>query len=316
VVDRRPGPLVWQHVLHPGQPARGKETSLRSRNDRRRIPAAGCREGQAAAAGGNRGTNGRAGRHLGRERDHRGSGSARVPADQGRAKGGIFGMFKSQDYELVREDRESPSGRSLDGLLLYETRLKDALFEDGTSVKLSDLKNKFHEDLAKVKSDLYEETAHVLRLFPSSPDTVRHIYQAVGIGTAVAGGLLAAFLGSAFGGALIGIPFVAGGFSLALLSPTMPRRTAPGSALYRRCLGFRLYMTTAERSVRRSRRGPISSRSTCRMQSSMGASRTGRRLSKGWDWRGARLVGTSGATFLRPRSSRRACAISLRVSRA
>ena len=185
-------------------------------------------------------------------------------------------MFKSQDYELVREDRESPSGRSLDGLLLYETRLKDALFEDGTSVKLSDLKNKFHEDLAKVKSDLYEETAHVLRLFPSSLDTVRHIYQALGIGTAVAGGLLAAFLGSAFGGALIGIPFVAGGFSLALLSPTMPRRTAPGSALYRRCLGFRLYMTTAERSVRRSRRGPISSRSTCRMQSSMGASRTGR----------------------------------------
>ena len=208
------------------------------------------------------------------------------------------------------------SGRSLDGLLPYETRLKDALFEAATSVKLSDLKNKFHEDLAKVKSDLYEETAHVLRLFPSSPDTVRHIYQAVGIGTAVAGGLLAAFLGSAFGGALIGIPFVAGGFSLALLSPTMPRRTAPGSALYRRCLGFRLYMTTAERSVRRSRRGPISSRSTCRMQSSMGASRTGRRLSKGWDWRGARLVGTSGATFLRPRSSRRACAISLRVSRA
>jgi hypothetical protein len=162
-------------------------------------------------------------------------------------KGGIFGVFKSQDYELVRQDGASPAGRSLDGLLPFESRLKDALFEGGTSVKLSDLKNKFHEDLAKVKSDLYEEAAHVLRLFPSSPDTVRHIYQAVGIGTAVAGGLLAAFLGSAFGGALIGIPFVAGGFWLALLSPTMPRRTAPGRVLYRRCLGFRLYMTTAEK---------------------------------------------------------------------
>src|SRR5207247_3223282 len=150
------------------------------RDERGRMPAAGCREGQAAAAGGNRGSNGRAGRHLGRERDHRGSGSARVPADQGRAKGGIFGMFKSQDYELVREDRESPSGRSLDGLLLYETRLKDALFEDGTSVKLSDLKNKFHEDLAKVKSDLYEASAHELRLYQSRRDTVRHIYQAHG----------------------------------------------------------------------------------------------------------------------------------------
>jgi len=79
-------------------------------------------------------------------------------------------MFKSQDYELVREDRESPSGRSLDGLLLYETRLKDALFEDGTSVKLSDLKNKFHEDLAKVKSDLYEETATRAKTLSKQPE--------------------------------------------------------------------------------------------------------------------------------------------------
>lgn len=162
-------------------------------------------------------------------------------------KGGIFGMFKSQDYELVRQAGASPGGRSLDGLLAYESRLKDALFDGSSTVKLSSLKNKFHDDLAKVKSDLYEEAAHVLRLFPSSPDTVRHIYQAVGIGAAVAGGLLAALLGSAFGGALVGIPLVTGGFLLALLSPTMPRRTASGRVLYRRCMGFRLYMTTAER---------------------------------------------------------------------
>ena len=162
-------------------------------------------------------------------------------------KGGIFGMFKSQDYELVRQDGASPGGRSLDGLLAYESRLKDALFDGSSTVKLSSLKNKFHDDLAKVKSDLYEEAAHVLRLFPSSPDTVRHIYQAVGIGAAVAGGLLAALLGSAFGGALVGISLVTGGFLLALLSPTMPRRTASGRVLYRRCMGFRLYMTTAER---------------------------------------------------------------------
>ena len=84
----------------------------------------------------------------------------------------------------------------------------DALFESGTSVKLSDLKNQFHDDLANVKSDLYRESVDTLRLFPSSPETVRHIYQAVGIGTAVAGGLLAAFLGSAIGGALIGIPWL------------------------------------------------------------------------------------------------------------
>ncbi len=162
-------------------------------------------------------------------------------------KGGIFGIFKSQDYELVRQDNESLAGRSVDGLLPFESRLKDALFDGETSVKLSDLKNKFHEDLAQVKSDLYEDAVGDLKLFPQNPDRVRTLYRVAGAVIAVAGGAMAYFLGSWFGAGLIGMPIAVGGGILFLLAHLMPRRTASGRVLYRRCLGFRLYMTTAEK---------------------------------------------------------------------
>jgi hypothetical protein len=161
-------------------------------------------------------------------------------------KGGIFGVFKSQDYELVRLD-EPPAGRSRDGLLPYETRLKDALFEGGISVKLSDLKNKFHEDLAEVKNDLYEGAVGDLKLFPQNPDKVRTIYRVAGAVIAGVGAAIAYFFGQWFGAGLIGIPIAAAGVLFFLLAHLMPRRTAPGRVLYRRCLGFRMYMTTAEK---------------------------------------------------------------------
>ena len=161
-------------------------------------------------------------------------------------KGGIFGLFKSQDYGLVRLN-EPPSGHSLDGLLPYESKLKDALFEGGTSVKLSDLKNKFHEDLAEVKSNLYEGAVGDLKLFPQNPDKVRTIYRVAGAVIAGAGAAIAYFFGQWFGAGLVGIPIAVCGGVLFLLAHLMPRRTAPGRVLYRRCLGFRLYMTTAEK---------------------------------------------------------------------
>jgi uncharacterized membrane protein YgcG len=163
-------------------------------------------------------------------------------------KEGIFGVFKSQDYELVRQPgvEETSSSGSRDGLLPYEDRLKDALFEAGDTVKLSELKNKFHDDLTEVKSDLYGEAVQSLKLFPANPDTVRKAYRVAGVVIAIVGGASAYLLGKAFGAGLLGVPIVAGGVLLFFLAPLMPRRTAQGQLLYRRCLGFRLYMTKAE----------------------------------------------------------------------
>ena len=164
-------------------------------------------------------------------------------------KEGFFGVFKNQDYELARKPgvEETSSSGSRDGLLPYENRLKTALFEGADTVKLSELKNKFHDDLAEVKSDLYDEAVQGLKLFPANPDTVRKAYRVGGVVIAIIGGVTAYLLGRAFGAGLLGIPIVAGGVLLFFLAPLMPRRTAQGQLLYRRCLGFRLYMTKAEK---------------------------------------------------------------------
>jgi uncharacterized membrane protein YgcG len=164
--------------------------------------------------------------------------------------GGIFGLFQSRDYELLRDSGPPHEERRgfEDGLKPYESKLLDALFETGSPVQLSDLKNTFHDDLAKIKSDLYEEATTALDMFPGDPEAVRTVYRIAGAAVAVGGGLITFLLGNWFGGGLVGLPVVAGGGLLFLLAHLMPRRTASGRQLYRRCLGFRLYMTKAEKA--------------------------------------------------------------------
>jgi uncharacterized membrane protein YgcG len=154
--------------------------------------------------------------------------------------GGILGLFKSRSYQLTRTDKED--GR----LLPYEQRLLDALFATGQTVKLDDLKNKFYKDLAKVKDDLYQETVAKLNLFPHNPETVRLAYHIGGAAVAAAGATSVWLLGAAAGAGVIGFPIATAGAALFLLAPAMPRRSATGRLLYRRCLGFRRYMVTAE----------------------------------------------------------------------
>jgi hypothetical protein len=160
---------------------------------------------------------------------------------------GLFAAFKKQDYELVREQPADDRDGFQGSLRPFEDRLIDAIFDLGTSVKLSELKNKFHDDLTKVKKDLYEEAVDVLKLFPRSPENVRKWYRAAGFAIAIAGGIAAYALGVAFGAGLVALPVVWGGLVLAALAHLMPRRTAQGRQMYKRCLGFRLYMTKAEK---------------------------------------------------------------------
>jgi uncharacterized membrane protein YgcG len=157
------------------------------------------------------------------------------------AKDGIFGAFKSQDYQLQR--LVSPGG---DTLLPYEERLLKALFKGEASVTLSALKNEFFVDLKAVKSELYEEAVLRNRFFPGDPEKVRSRYRTVGIVAVLGGGAMAWFLGSWFGAGIIGIPVIAGGVLVVLTARIMPSRTALGWHTYRRCLGFRTFMVTAE----------------------------------------------------------------------
>jgi uncharacterized membrane protein len=155
-------------------------------------------------------------------------------------KEGLFGMFQSQDYELERLDQDESE------LLPYERKLLTSLFDGDPTVKLSSLKNKFHTDLQDVKNKLYDESVSHNKFFARDPDDARGQVVIAGIVVAVAGGAIMFGLGKAFGAGVIGIPIIAVGVLLAVFSSAFSRRTAFGWEVYRRCLGFRLYMVTAE----------------------------------------------------------------------
>jgi uncharacterized membrane protein YgcG len=156
-------------------------------------------------------------------------------------KGGILGAFKETDYELASLTKD------VDDLLPYERTLLRGLFDGKETTKLSHLENKFYEDLSQVKAELYEESTRSLRFFARNPEVVRLLYRIAGAIVGVVGLVSIFLLGGALGAGLVGIPIAAGGFGLLLLAHLMPRRTAAGRQMYRRCLGFRTYMVTAEK---------------------------------------------------------------------
>jgi len=155
-------------------------------------------------------------------------------------------VFGNTDYQLEKLKEPGPD----DGLLDYEASLLRRLFEDdqkvGAIVQMSDLKNEFYTDLAKVKEMLYTQVTSKDKFFAGSPQKVRE-YTVLG-GLAIAGlGAAAIFgAGSVLGAGIVGVPIVATGLMGAASAGFMPRRTALGREMFRRCLGFREYMVIAE----------------------------------------------------------------------
>ena len=154
-------------------------------------------------------------------------------------EGGVFGLLQHKDYELTKLTPDAGD------LLPYESQLKDALFDTGDIVKLSDLKNKFHDDLAKVKCSLYEQGVED-KFFPVNPETVRHLFSGAGVAVGLLGGGAVYGLGRLFGGGLIGAPLIVAGVILIFTANAFPRRTGTGRVLYRRSLGFRRFMVESD----------------------------------------------------------------------
>lgn len=187
----------------------------------------------------------------------------------------IFGIFSStQDYELTKLEQAD------EGLLSYERTLVRALFGGKSKVRLSDLKGEFHENLRKVKDELYMEAVKVHRFFPQDPERVRLLYRLVGLGIAVIGGVGIGILGAAFGAALIAIPVLVGGLALLLLGGAMPRRTVRGGEMYRRCWASASTWSPRSRIARDSRKKRTSSMRISPMPSCVAVSKNGPRRSR------------------------------------
>ena len=149
------------------------------------------------------------------------------------------GWFGKPDWRLVQLE-----GR--DDLRRYEQLLLDGLFRDGQTVELSELRNTFASRLVQVRDALYDDTVEQ-GWFRTRPDRVRARWLVVGI-IALIVGVAATVAAAAFTTwALAAVPLALGGLLLLVGHRWMPRRTAKGTAAFRRALGFRRFIDESEK---------------------------------------------------------------------
>lgn len=149
-------------------------------------------------------------------------------------------VFGKSDYRL--EKLKQPD----DALQPYERSLLVSLFAASDKVEMSDLRNNFYDDLARVKDQLYDQVVKSDGYFPRSPSSTRALFIGVGIGVIGLGVAAVAGLGALAGAGVIGIPLIVLGLAVVVLSQAMPRRTGAGREALRRSMGFREFMVTAE----------------------------------------------------------------------
>ncbi len=132
-----------------------------------------------------------------------------------------------------------------DDLAHAEAVLLAALFQGGSPVDLSELRTQFSERLALVEGALYDD-AVAAGWFPTRPDRVRARWRGIGLAAMVLGGGLT-FLAVRFtswGLVVLPLPFL--GLALTALAGRFPRRTARGTALLGRTLGFKQLFDVGE----------------------------------------------------------------------
>jgi uncharacterized membrane protein YgcG len=154
------------------------------------------------------------------------------------------GWFGKPDWKLTRTDTAD------DDLLVYERKLRDALFATGNEVLMSGLKTKFHQQLIEVEDALYAEAVQ-RKWFLARPDTVRERWVALGAAALVVSLGLGFVLVRWTKLGLFAIPLLVGALLLLVGARWMPRRTAKGTAITRRVSGFRRVIETAETHMSR-----------------------------------------------------------------
>lgn len=155
-----------------------------------------------------------------------------------------FKLFKIILHDYVLTKKKEADGH----LRKYEAKLLNALFKDGDSVKLKDLRNTFYMDLKEIKEELYKEGVRK-NMFEKDPKKVRTKYAFVGVIGIFAGFFIFGFgIGTVTSFAVgVGLALVLSGFVVAVSSKFMSRRTARGRELYRQARGYKLFIETAEK---------------------------------------------------------------------
>jgi uncharacterized membrane protein YgcG len=138
------------------------------------------------------------------------------------------------------------AGGEASTLMPHEKTLLDALFAGRKEVSLAELKGKFAPTVKQAEGQIYEE-AMTQKLFTARPDIARTQWGCLGVALILGGIAVSIALGLAVGWGLVGAAIVLAGLVMTISFPFMPQRTAAGRDLLQHTLGFRLYMTTAEK---------------------------------------------------------------------
>jgi len=154
----------------------------------------------------------------------------------------FFGIVNA-DYELIKSENEFRKTEiNLTRLNNFQKDLLDALFENSSQVKISDLRYKFYKNLPKLRSDMYEE----LNKKEISDGNWQKI-QGKWIAIVLILNFLAIFLiiwlfmkNTDNAGPLI--VTVLGLIPSIILAVKVPRRTAWGYSLYRQIIGLKYYL--------------------------------------------------------------------------
>ena len=131
-------------------------------------------------------------------------------------------------------------------LLPFEKTLLDGLFAGRQQVTLSELKGKFRTTLTMVEGEVVSD-AMSRKLFRVRPNLMRGGAIGVALLDILLGGFLTWLLGITFGGGLIGVAVILAGVILLFFNRAFSTRSAAGRDLMQHTLGFRLYMSTAEK---------------------------------------------------------------------
>ncbi|GAB2819447.1 DUF2207 domain-containing protein [Actinocorallia aurea] len=132
--------------------------------------------------------------------------------------------------------------RPVNDLQPYEQILYDGLFLGGReTVKLAALGGTFATKLAQVRAALYVDVVKQ-GWFSRRPDAVRSRWTVLGYVVTALGVVGTVALAIATSYALVGLGVLAFGFALTAFGKHMPAKTAKGSAVLARTLGFREYL--------------------------------------------------------------------------
>lgn len=150
------------------------------------------------------------------------------------------GWFGKNDWQLTKL-------KEAEGLNAFEKKVFTSLFSGGKSeVELSDLRYKFAEDLAKAKNLIYDD-AMKRKWFAQKPESARGMWIIVAVGLILLAIGLSCFAAVFIHRGLFFLGLIPAGIAMLVVSRSMARRTAAGSEMMRRVLGFRLYINTAEK---------------------------------------------------------------------